>query len=118
MLAPRPAQRKGQAELSLRPVAERLGELLGLEVRLAPDCVGEAVKRMAGGLRPGEVMLLENLRFHKEEEENEPGFARELASLADIYVSDAFGTVHRAHASTAGVAAYLPAYCGFLIEAN
>jgi phosphoglycerate kinase len=105
-------------ELSLAPVAKRLGEYLGMEVKMAPDCIGVTVKAMADRLKPGEVMLLENLRFHKEEEKNDPEFARELASLADIYVSDAFGTVHRAHASTAGVADYLPAYCGFLIEAE
>ncbi len=109
---------KGQAvpEMSLKPVAARLGELLGLPVAMAPDCVGPEVKAMADALRPGQVLLLENLRFHKEEEKNDPAFAKELASLADLYVSDAFGTVHRAHASTAGVADYLPAYCGFLIE--
>ena len=109
---------KGQvvAEMSLKPVAERLGELLGLPVAMAPDCVGAETEAMAKALRPGEVLLLENLRFHKEEEKNDPSFAKALASLADLYVSDAFGTVHRAHASTAGVADYLPAYCGFLIE--
>ena len=111
---------KGQVnpEMSLGPVAARLGELLGMEVRMAPDCIGAETKAMADALKPGEVLLLENLRFHKEEEKNDPAFAKELASLADIYVSDAFGTVHRAHASTAGVADYLPAYCGFLIEAE
>jgi len=83
---------------------------------MAPDCVGPETAAMAKALQPGEVLLLENLRFHKEEEKNDPAFARELAALADLYVSDAFGTVHRAHASTAGVADYLPAYCGFLIE--
>ncbi len=109
---------KGQIvpEMSLKPVAGRLSELLGIPVAMAPDCVGPEVKAMADALRPGQVLLLENLRFHKEEEKNDPAFSRELASLADLYVSDAFGTVHRAHASTAGVADYLPAYCGFLIE--
>ena len=109
---------KGQVvpEMSLKPVAERLSELLGLPVDMAPDCVGAETEAMAKALQPGGVLLLENLRFHKEEEKNDPGFAKALASLADIYVSDAFGTVHRAHASTAGVADYLPAYCGFLIE--
>ncbi len=109
---------KGQIvpEMSLKPVASRLSELLGVPVAMAPDCVGPEVKAMADALRPGQVLLLENLRFHKEEEKNDPAFSRELASLADLYVSDAFGTVHRAHASTAGVADYLPAYCGFLIE--
>ena len=109
---------KGQVvpEMSLKPVAARLSALLGLPVAMAPDCVGPETKAMADALQPGGVLLLENLRFHKEEEKNDPAFARELASLADVYVSDAFGTVHRAHASTAGVADYLPAYCGFLIE--
>ncbi|MBO6055321.1 MAG: phosphoglycerate kinase [Oscillospiraceae bacterium] len=103
-------------ELSLKVVADRLSELLGQEVKMAKDVIGEDAKALAAALKPGEVMLLENLRYHKEEEKNDPAFAKELASLADIYVSDAFGTVHRAHASTAGVAAYLPAVCGFLIE--
>ena len=83
---------------------------------MAKDVIGEDAKRLAAELKPGEVMLLENLRYHNEETKNDPAFAKELASMADIYVSDAFGTVHRAHASTAGVAAYLPAVCGFLIE--
>lgn len=111
---------KGQVnpEMSLAPVAVRLGELLGLPVKMAPDCIGGETKAMADALKPGEVLLLENLRFHKEEEKNDAAFAKELSSLADVYVSDAFGTVHRAHASTAGVADYLPSYCGFLIEAE
>ena len=111
---------KGQVvpEMSLKPVAVRLGELLGLPVQMAPDCVGAETEALAKALQPGQVLLLENLRFHKEEEKNDPGFAKALASLADLYVSDAFGTVHRAHASTAGVADYLPAYCGFLIAAE
>src|SRR5690349_7210885 len=91
---------KPDPKYSLRPVAERLGELLGRPVALAPDCVGPEVERMAHGLRPGQVVLLENLRFHAEEEANEPGFARQLATLGDLYVNDAFGTAHRAHAST------------------
>ena len=103
-------------ELSLKVVAARISELLGQEVKMAKDVIGEDAKALAAALKPGEVMLLENLRYHKEEEKNDPAFAKELASMADIYVSDAFGTVHRAHASTAGVAAYLPAVCGFLIE--
>ena len=106
---------KVKPELSLAPVAKSLSEKLGFEVKLAPDCVGEEVKAMAKELPCGKAMLLENLRFHPEEEANDPAFAKELADLADIYVSDAFGTVHRAHASTAGVAAYLPAVAGFLI---
>ena len=103
-------------ELSLKVVAERLSELLGKEVKMAKDVIGEDAKALAANLKGGEVMLLENLRYHKEEEKNDPDFAKELASMAEIYVSDVFGTVHRAHASTAGVAAYLPAVCGFLIE--
>ena len=102
-------------KLSLAPVAKRLSEKLGFEVKLAPDCIGEEVAKMAKELECGKAILLENLRFHPEEEANDPAFAKELADLAEIYVSDAFGTVHRAHASTAGVAAYLPAVAGFLI---
>ena len=111
---------KGQVkpEFSLAPVAARLSELLGQPVPLAPDCVGPEVSALALGLKPGEALLLENLRFHPEEEKNDPAFAKALADLAQIYVSDAFGTVHRAHASTAGVAAYLPSCCGFLIDAE
>ena len=105
-----------KADLSLAVVAERLSELLGQEVKMAKDVIGEDAKTLAANLKGGEVMLLENLRFHKEEEKNDPAFAKELASMAELYVSDAFGTVHRAHASTAGVADYLPAVCGFLIQ--
>jgi phosphoglycerate kinase len=101
--------------LRLTPVARRLSQLLGQPVETADDCVGPAVEAAAAALQPGEVLLLENLRFHAEEEDNDPKFARRLASLADIYVNDAFGTAHRAHASTAGVAAYLPAVAGFLM---
>jgi len=97
-------------------VAKRLSELLQMPVPLAADVCGESARALAAELRPGAVMLLENVRFRPEEEKNDPAFARELASLADIYVNDAFGTAHRAHASTAGVAAYLPAVCGFLIQ--
>ena len=100
---------------SLAPVAASLSEKLGFEVKLAPDCIGEEVVKMAAEVKSGEAILLENLRFHPEEEANDPAFAKALADLAEIYVSDAFGTVHRAHASTAGVAAYLPAVAGFLI---
>ena len=103
------------AKYSLAPVAKSLSEKLGFEVKLAPDCVGEEVAKMARELECGKAILLENLRFHAEEEANDPAFAKQLADLAEIYVSDAFGTVHRAHASTAGVAAYLPAVAGFLI---
>ena len=103
-------------EFSLAPVAKRLKELLpGVNIYFASDCIGEEAERKAAALKDGEILLLENLRFHKEEEKNDPEFAKKLASLAEIYVIDAFGTVHRAHASTAGVAAYLPAVAGFLI---
>ena len=102
-------------KLSLAPVAKRLSELLGKEVIFAKDVIGEDAKAKAAALKGGEILLLENLRFHIEEEKNNPEFAKELASMAEVYVSDAFGTVHRAHASTAGVAAYLPAVSGFLV---
>ena len=102
--------------LTLAPVAERLSQLLGQEVIFAKDIIGEDARAKAAALQPGQIMLLENLRFDKGEEKNDPEFAKALASLADVYVSDAFGTVHRAHASTAGVAAYLPAVSGFLIQ--
>ena len=103
-------------EFSLAPVAKRLKELLpNVNIYFASDCIGEEAEKKAAALKDGEILLLENLRFHKEEEKNDPEFAKKLASLAEIYVSDAFGTVHRAHASTAGVAAYLPAVAGFLI---
>ncbi len=101
---------------SLAPVARRLSELLGQPVALAPDCVGAAASAMARALGPGQALLLENLRFHPEEEANDPAFARELAALGDVYVNDAFGAAHRAHASTAGVAAYLPAVSGYLMQ--
>ena len=103
-------------DYSLAPVAKRLSELLGKEVKLASDVVGESAKKLSSELKDGEAMLIENVRFHAEEEKNDPEFAKELASLADIYCNDAFGTAHRAHASTAGVAAYLPAVCGYLIQ--
>jgi phosphoglycerate kinase len=107
---------KVAAKYSLRPVAERLGELLGQPVAFVEDCVGSDVQKAVEMLGPGEVMLLENLRFHPEEEGNDPEFSRQLASLADLYVNDAFGTAHRAHASTVGVTAHLPAVAGFLME--
>ncbi len=100
---------------SLAPVAKRLSEKLGFEVKLAKDVIGPDAKKLAAEVKPGEAILLENVRFQPEEEKNDPAFAKELASMADLYVSDAFGTVHRAHASTAGVAACLPAVAGFLI---
>ena len=101
---------------SLAPVAARLSQLLGMDVIMASDVIGEDAKAKAAALKPGQIMLLENVRVHKEEEKNDPAFAKELASMADIYVNDAFGTAHRAHASTAGVADYLPAVCGYLIQ--
>ena len=106
-------------ELSLKPVAARLSELLGQEVIMAADIVGEDAQTKAAALQPGQILLLENLRYDKGETKNDPAFAKALADLAGadgVYVSDAFGTVHRAHASTAGVAAYLPAVSGFLIQ--
>ena len=101
---------------SLAPVAARLSELLGFEVKLAKDVVGPSAKELAASCESGKAVLIENVRFHKEEEKNDPAFAKELASLAEVYVNDAFGTSHRAHASTAGVADYLPAACGYLIQ--
>ena len=106
------------AKFSLAPVAKRLSELLGFEVIMATDVVGPDAKAKAAALLPGQVLLLENVRFHEEETKNDPTFARELASMADIFVNDAFGTAHRAHASTAGIAQHagLPAVCGYLIQ--
>ena len=103
-------------ELSLQIVADRLSELLGVEVKMAKDVVGDDAKRLSASLQDGEVMLLENTRFMKGETKNDPELSKELASLAELFVNDAFGTAHRAHSSTAGVAEYLPAVCGFLIE--
>ena len=109
---------KGQfnPEFSLAPVAKRLSELLGQDVKMAKDVVGDSAKELAASLKDGEVMLLENVRFHAEETKNDPEFSKALASLAEIYVNDAFGSAHRAHSSTTGVADYLPAVCGFLIQ--
>ena len=109
---------KGQVkpELSLAPVAKHLGKLLGKKILFAPDCVGEAAKAAAGKLKAGHILLLENLRFHKEEEKNDMEFAEQLASLADLYVNDGFGVSHRAHASVEGVTHFLPATAGFLLE--
>ncbi|MBQ3063220.1 MAG: phosphoglycerate kinase [Clostridia bacterium] len=103
-------------KFSLAPVAKRLSELLGIEVQMATDVVGPDAKAKAAALRPGQVLLLENVRFHKKETKNDPEFAKEMASMAEIFVNDAFGTAHRAHASTAGLADYLPAVCGYLIQ--
>ena len=110
------AWEKSLRKLTLAPVAQRLSQLLGREVFFAHDVVGEDAAAKAAALQPGQILLLENTRFEKGETKNDPEFAKKLASFADIYVSDAFGAVHRAHASTAGVAAYLPAVSGFLIE--
>ena len=107
---------KWKEELTLAPVAKRLSELLGQDVPLTADVIGPDATAKAAALQPGQIMLLENLRFEPGEEKNDPAFAKALADMADIYVSDAFGTVHRAHASTAGVANYLPAVSGFLIQ--
>ena len=101
---------------SLAPVAKCLSGLLGQEVKMCKDVIGEDADRVTASLKDGEVCLLENLRFHKEEEKNDPEFAKKLASYADVYVNDAFGTAHRAHASTEGVTHYLPSVCGYLIE--
>jgi phosphoglycerate kinase len=110
----KPEDRK---KLTLDPAAERLSELLGQDVILADDCIGDGVKKAVKDLQPGQVILLENLRFHPEEEKNDEAFARELASLADVWVNDAFGTAHRAHASTAGMAAFVKEKAaGFLIQ--
>ncbi len=107
---------KVDPKLSLKPVAERLGELLNLEVLMAPDCIGSEAEKMAGELKGGEVLLLENLRFRAGEEANDEKFAQQLASLADVFIQDAFGTVHRAHASTSGVPKHLPSGAGFLLQ--
>ena len=105
-----------EAKFSMKPTAVRLSELIGKPVAMADDVIGPDAKAKAAALKEGEVLLLENVRFHKEEEKNDPAFAKELASLAEIFVNDAFGTAHRAHASTAGLADYLPAVCGYLIK--
>ena len=105
-----------KSKYSLAPVAARLSELLGSPVKMAGDVIGPDAQALAAALKDGDIMLLENVRFHAEEEKNDPEFAKRLASLAELYVNDAFGTAHRAHASTAGVADYLPAVCGYLIK--
>ncbi len=109
---------KGKVVETLRiaPIAQRLSQLIRLPVKIAQDCVGAEVEEMVKSLREGDILFLENVRFHPEEEANEPRFAHQLASLADIYVNDAFGTAHRAHASTVGVTSYLPAVSGFLMQ--
>ncbi|MBR2909914.1 MAG: phosphoglycerate kinase [Clostridia bacterium] len=103
-------------KFSLAPVAKRLQEILGVPVKLASDAIGESAKKLTGEMENGEIVMLENIRFYKEEEENDDNFAKDLANLADIYVNDAFGTAHRAHASTAGIARHLPAVAGFLMS--
>ncbi|MCF7945269.1 MAG: phosphoglycerate kinase [Spirochaetia bacterium] len=103
-------------EFSLAPVAEKFQEILGRKVIMAEDCIGDSVKKRAEALKPGEVLLLENVRFYKEETNNDPEFSKQLASLGDVFINDAFGTAHRAHASTKGVTDYLPSGAGFLIE--
>ncbi len=107
---------KKSSEFSMAPIAKKFSELLGREVKLASDVIGDEVKAEVGALKAGEVLLLENVRFYAEEEKNDPEFAKTLASYGDVYVNDAFGTAHRAHASTEGVAHYLPSAAGFLIE--
>ena len=108
---------KPEPKYSLRPVAARLGELLGKAVAFAPDCVGPEVEKMVSELQNGQALLLENLRFHAEEEKNDPAFAKQLAALCDVYVNDAFGTAHRAHASTVGIAKFVRwAVAGFLMQ--
>ncbi len=111
----RPKGERG-AKFSVKPVAARLGELLGKEVQYAPDCVGPEAEKAAAALKAGEVLLLENLRYHKEEEKNDPEFSKQLAKLADLAVNDAFGVSHRAHASVAGIADHLEMVAGFLME--
>lgn len=105
-----------EKDASLKPVAHRLSQLLGKKVKMAPDCIGPEVEQMAADLKEGEVLMLENLRFHPTEEKNDPEFAQALARLGEVFVNDAFGTAHRTHSSTVGVTKYLPAVAGFLIE--
>ena len=109
---------KGKKDLqfSMAPIGKKFAELLGRPVALAPDVIGDEVAKEVKGLKSGEVLLLENVRFYPGEEKNDPEFAKQLSLFGDVYVNDAFGTAHRAHASTAGVAQYLPSYAGFLIE--
>ena len=109
---------KGQVkkEFSLKPVAERLSSLLGINVKMMNDCIGPEVEQTIKAMRDKEIILLENLRFHKEEKENNEAFAKKLASYGDVFVNDAFGTCHRAHASTVGVTKFLPSAAGFLVQ--
>ena len=112
----RPAGTGFEAEFSLKPAADKLAEILGMPVAFAADTVGENAQAKAAALEDGQILVIENLRFDKREKKNDPAFCEELAALAELYVNDAFGTAHRAHASTAGVAALLPAYAGYLME--
>ncbi len=112
----RPSGEGFEEAFSLQPIANRLQDLLGRKVVLAHDTVGDSAKEAVDAMQPGDVVLLENVRFDKREKKNDPGFAKQLASLADVYVNDAFGTAHRAHASTAGVAELLPSYAGYLMQ--
>ncbi len=112
----RPKDEESKKKCTLAPVAKRLSELMNKEIKFTTDIIGEQAHAMAKDLKPGEIMIIENVRFYKEETKNDPEFSKALASLADIYVNDAFGTAHRAHSSTAGVADYLPAVCGYLIQ--
>ncbi len=105
-----------ESKFSLAPVAAKFSELIGKEVIMAPDCIGPDVQKLAKGLKAGQILLLENVRFHKEETDNDPKFSEELSSLGDVYINDAFGTAHRAHASTEGITNFLPSAAGFLIE--
>lgn len=109
---------KPNPEFSLKPVAARLSQLLGNKVIMAEDCIGPAVEEQAAHLSPGQVLMLENVRFHAEEEKNDPGFSQQLSKLGEVFVNDAFGSAHRAHSSTVGIADYLPSYAGFLLEAE
>ena len=103
---------------SLAPIAVRLSELMNMPVKMAKDVIGPSAKEMTSSMKEGEIVVLENVRFHSEEEENNEAFAKELASLADVFVNDAFGTAHRAHASTAGIASHIPAVAGFLMDSE
>lgn len=107
---------KGDPASSLTPIAKRLSTLLSIPVQQAPDCIGSDVEKMVSTLQNGQILVLENVRFYKEETDNDPEFSKKLANLADIFVQDAFGSAHRAHASTAGIAAYIPAYAGLLVQ--
>ncbi|MGI6264049.1 MAG: phosphoglycerate kinase [Acutalibacteraceae bacterium] len=113
---PKEDDEESKKAATLAPVAKRLGELLGKDVKFTTDIVGDEAQAAAAALKPGEILMIENVRFFKAETKNDPDYAKKLASLADIFVNDAFGTAHRAHASTAGVADYLPAVCGYLIQ--